>query len=75
MPVLEHKLHQGKNRSVKALVQSKLGRMDAILEELQEDRWLSNQLRRHDELVKQIEALRKAVAEAKAASEQLEGKK
>ena len=49
--------------------------MDAILEELQEDRWLSNQLRRHDELVKQIEALRKAVAEAKAASEQLEGKK
>ncbi len=75
LPVLEKDLHLAKNHSAKKLVQSKLNRLDTILDELQKDRWLSGQLRKHQDLIEQIEAVRKAVAAAKSTSERLEDKR
>ena len=75
LPELEKSLHLSKNRDPKKFVQSKLDRLDTILDELQKDRWLSRQIQKHAGLVEQIKAARKAVAEARSESEKMQGKK
>jgi len=71
----EKDLHLRKGKGAKPLVQSKLDRIETILDELQKDRWLGGQLRGQPALVKQIESLRDALEAAKARSSEMQGKK
>lgn len=71
----ETELHLRKGKGAKPLVQSKLARIEAILDELQKDRWLGGQLRRNPELLKQIDALRTALEATKDRSTQMPDKK
>ena len=59
LPRIENELYKG---DAKSQIESKIARMEAILKEMQEDRWLSDQIRRNNtKLVDRIEALRKSV--------------
>ncbi|MEE2888677.1 MAG: hypothetical protein VX951_14705, partial [Planctomycetota bacterium] len=71
----EKDLHLRKGKGAKPLVQSKLDRIETILDELQKDRWLGGQLRAQPALVQQIESLRAALEAAKAQSSEMQGKK
>ncbi len=66
VPLLETELHLRKNGSMKQLVQSKIARMELILDELQKDEWLSRAIARHPELVERISATREVVEKAKS---------
>jgi sialate O-acetylesterase len=67
LPRYENELYKG---NAQQQVKSKLDRMQAILDEMENDRWLSNQLDREDELTKQLDALRKQIDKARAEAEQ-----
>jgi sialate O-acetylesterase len=71
----EKDLHLRKGKGSQPLVQSKLDRIETILDELQKDRWLGGQLRGQPALVKQIESLREALEAAKVRSAEMQGKK
>jgi len=62
LPSLEGELYRG---DVKKQVESKIARIEAILDELQNDKWLSRNLEKYPALVEKIEATRKAMKEAK----------
>lgn len=72
LPRLEHALHLQKNRSTKKFVQSKIARMEAILDELQKDDSLTRGIRRYPGLVETLRAAREAVEAARAESEGIE---
>ena len=75
LPGLEHALYLQKDRSMKRLVQSKIARMQATLDELQKDDWLSRNIRKYPGLVERLEAARAAVEAARAESEGIEEKR
>ncbi len=67
IPKLESELHKGK---LKAQLQSKIARLQAIITELQTDQWLSGNLRRsHPKLNEQIAALQKTIEALQAAAD------
>jgi hypothetical protein len=47
-------------------LESKIARIETILDELQKDRWLSRNLEKYPALVEKIKAARKAMEKAKA---------
>ena len=72
LPRLEGELYRGDARGQ---VQSKLARLEAILSEMQEDKWLSGKIRGdHPELAESIKALQKNVQAIKAQAEEIPGK-
>ena len=75
LPKLEAALHLQKGGSLKKLVESKIARMEAILDELQKDEWLSRNTARYPELVEKAKAAREAVKTLKAQAEAIEEKK
>ena len=63
LPRLETELYKG---NAKGQIQSKLARVEAILTEMQTDKWLSNRIRGdHPELAKSIKALQETIAALK----------
>ena len=73
LPELERELHLGKGaKSAKALITSKIARMETILDELQKDEWLSRQIAEQPELAERIEAVRQAVETMKSEAEKIE---
>ncbi len=74
VPQLETELHLRKNGSMKKLVQSKIARMETILDELQKDEWLSRNVNAYPELAEKIKAARAAVEAAKVQAEEIEEK-
>ena len=66
LPELEKKLHSGQAHD---LVGSKLARIEGILREMKEDRWLANRLKGEQALGENLAKLAKAMAEAQAALE------
>ena len=74
LPRLEKELHLGKDGGMVPLVAGKIARLEGILGELQEDKWLSGSLSRHPEMVKQVEGVANAVAALKAELEAIETK-
>jgi len=72
LPRLEGELYRG---DVRGQVQSKLARLEAILAEMQEDKWLSGKIRGdHPELAESIKALHKNVQALKAEAKVIPGK-
>jgi len=70
LPLLETELYLRKQGSAKKLIQSKIARMGAILDEFAEDRWLSDRIQRnHPDL---LEALQQAREQLKALQAQAE---
>jgi len=73
LPRLETELHLRKNGNPKKLIQSKIARLEAVLDELQQDEWLSRYIDRdHAELAAEIRAAREAVETVKTRAEQIE---
>jgi len=72
LPKLEATLLAGDARKQ---VLTKIARIEALLDELQKDGWLSDQVRRHPELVEKIEAVREQVQAVKSQAEEIEEKK
>lgn len=65
----EHELYIHKGYSdPKGLVQSKINRMQSILDEMEKDEWLSRQLRNYPELQAKLKAVREATEQAKGAA-------
>jgi len=60
LPRLEGELYRG---DVKKQVESKIARIETILDELQKDKWLSRNLEKYPALVEKIESARKAMEE------------
>ena len=75
LPQLETELHLRKDGSMKNLVESKIARMETILDELQKDDWLSRNIGGYPELAETIKATREAVEAAKAQAARIEEKK
>jgi len=72
LPRLETELHLRKNGSPKKLVLSKIARLQAILDEFQEDEWLSRYIDRdHAELAAEIQTAREAIERMKARAEEI----
>jgi sialate O-acetylesterase len=63
LPKLEGDLYKG---DVRKQVESKITRIETILDELQKDKWLSRSIEKYPALVEKIKATRKAIEEAKA---------
>jgi sialate O-acetylesterase len=75
LPKLETELHLRKNGSPKKLIESKIARMAAVLDELEKDEWLSRHITRSQpELAAKIEAARGAVEALKAQAAKIEEK-
>ena len=76
LPKLEKELHLRKNGSPKKLIQSKIARMAAVLDELEKDEWLSRHIKRAaPELVDKLHAARAAVEALKAQADKIEDKR
>ena len=76
LPKLETELHLRKNGSPRKLIESKIARMRVILDELQEDEWLSRHIKRSaPDLVEKIGAARDAVEALEAQAEKIEEEK
>ena len=76
LPRLETELQLRKNNSPKKLIESKIARMTAILDELQTDEWLSRHIKRSaPELVEKLQAARAAIEALKAQAKTLEDKR
>lgn len=76
LPALEKELYLRKDHSAKKLLGSKIARLEAILDQVQKDEWLSRALaRERGELVKAVEAARQAVDALKAQAEAMEDAK
>ena len=72
LPRLEGELYRG---DVKSQVQSKLSRLEAILAEMQEDKWLSGKIRGdHPELAESIKDLKENVEKLKTEAKAIPGK-
>jgi sialate O-acetylesterase len=72
LPRLESELYLHKNgQGGKGLIQSKIARLQAVLDECENDPWLSNYVR-NSELEKQLEATRKAVDSLEKRAAELE---
>ncbi len=72
LPRLETELYKG---NAKGQIQSKLARVEAILTEMQTDKWLSNRIRGdHPELAKSIKALQETIAALKAQADAIPDK-
>ncbi|MDE0736025.1 MAG: hypothetical protein OSB47_09395 [Pirellulaceae bacterium] len=72
LPRLETELYKG---NAKGQIQSKLARLEAILTEMQTDKWLSNRIRGdHPELAKSIKALQETIAALKAQADAIPDK-
>jgi len=72
LPRLEGELYRG---DVKGQVQSKLSRLETILAEMQQDKWLSGKIRGdHPELAKSIKALQENVKKLKTQAKAIPGK-
>lgn len=72
LPKAETELHLRKARSPKRLIESKIARMTAVLDELQTDEWLSRHIRNTaPELAEQVKAAREAVEALKAQAAKL----
>ena len=72
LPRLEAELYRG---DVKGQVQSKLSRLEAILTEMQEDKWLSEKIRGdHPDLAESINALQEHFEKLKTQAEAIPGK-
>jgi sialate O-acetylesterase len=63
LPTLEKDLYGG---NVRKQVESKISRIETILDELQKDPWLSGRIEKYPALVEKIKAMRKAKEDAKA---------
>ena len=72
LPKLEAVLHLQKGGSMKKLVASKIARLEAILDELQKDAWLSSNIAQYPELVEKVNATRQAVLTLKAQAAKIE---
>jgi hypothetical protein len=73
LPELERELYLRKNGSnAKGLIASKVARIEAILDEFQEDEWLSRRIAEQPELAEQIRAARQAVETMRAQAAKLE---
>ena len=67
LPRLEQELYVRTVRSPKKLIESKIARMATILDEFENDRWLSDQIKRAGpDLVEKVKAARQAVDALKA---------
>ncbi len=63
----EHTLHTRVDRNDEALIRSKISRLEKILDELQQDDWLSRQIKsKHPEISAKIEEVRRTVDALKA---------
>ena len=72
LPRLEGELYRG---DAKGQVQSKLARMETILAEMQQDKWLSSRIRgNYPELAESIKKLQENVAALKAQADAIPGK-
>jgi len=72
LPELEKTLHLSNGGSVKNLVQGKISRLEAILDELQKDDWLSRTISRDADLVEKTKAVRETVEALKAQAAKIE---
>jgi sialate O-acetylesterase len=72
VPALEKELHL--RNGLKPLVQSKIERMAAVLDELEKDAWLSRQISGKPELAEKVKAARAAVEALEKQAEALEEK-
>jgi len=73
LPKLETELQLRKNESPKGLIQSKIARLEAILDEFQKDQWLSRRIAgEHVELGEELEAARKVVDALKSRAAAIE---
>jgi sialate O-acetylesterase len=73
LPKLERELHLERGSSdATGLVASKIARIEAILDELQNDDWLSRRIAEQPELVEKIKAARQSVEAMKAQAARLE---
>jgi hypothetical protein len=75
LPRLEHELHIRKSGDTKGLVESKVARMQGILDELQKDAWLASQLRTYPEIQNRITAARKALKELQSETGKMQDKR
>jgi len=76
LPELETTLHLRTNNSPKQLIRSKIARLEAVLDELQKEKWLSNHIRgSQPELDEKVKAVRESVEAIKAQAEKIEEKK
>jgi len=77
LPILENELYLQKLGSEKQLIESKIKRMESVLDELEEtDEWLSRRIKRnHPELVEKLKAAREAVEALKAQAAKIEEEK
>jgi len=64
LPKLESELYRG---DVNKQLESKIARIETILDELKKDKWLSQNLKKYPGLVEKIKAMRKAMEETKFA--------
>jgi len=75
IPALEKDLHLSKGGSAAKLIAAKIARIEAALDELQKDPWLSSQIKRSlPDLAKQIQATRTAVDTLKTTAAQAQDK-
>jgi len=72
IPGLEQTLYVQKDKSLRKLVNSKISRMELILDELQKDEWLSRNIGQYPELAEKIEAARKTIEAAKAQADKVD---
>ena len=71
LPRLENDLYlRSKKQDVKGLIQSKIARLEVLLDEFKSDKWLSNQLKDTD-LAKQLDETRKAIEALRVAVENM----
>jgi len=76
LPALENEFHIRKGGGdVKALIASKIARLEGILDELQKDDWLARQIKQYPRLVEKIQAAQANVAAAKVEVQKIEDKK
>ena len=75
LPALEKQLHLAKGGSAKKLLAAKIARMEAVLDEFANDKWLAGQIQRYPAaLAEQIKATRAAVDALKARAAEIESK-
>ena len=65
LPDLEKDLYLVKEKSARKLVESKIARIETILDGLQKDQWLSRNVEKCPALVEKIKAAREAIEDAK----------
>jgi len=76
LPKLEHELHirHKQGGGLKTLVESKIARLEGVLDELQKDAWVARGVSQYPQLAGKLKALRAEVEAAKAEVKKIEAK-